>query len=281
MNKFLLLLFPVCAMIGCSQPSSDRKEKGKTEDGSPKVEEYIELNEEKKQWPLDFLMGKFDPEEHEDFIEIPEKYASRAGMFLKKEVFDAYLKMFEAAQKEGIDLVIRSATRNFDAQKRIWEEKWRGERPSAGKNARETYPDPVDRALNILLYSSMPGTSRHHWGTDIDLNSFDNYWFEHGEGLKLFLWLKENGPNFGFCRPYTALNEDRPTGYQEEKWHWSYYPLSSKLTKQAEEKLSDDMISGFLGHETATIIEVVKNYVLGIHPSCLQNQHSKRSHEQH
>ncbi|NJK84501.1 MAG: M15 family metallopeptidase [Saprospiraceae bacterium] len=52
------------------------------------------------------------------------------------------------------------------------------------KTAAATTPNPQERALKILKYSSMPGTSRHHWGTDIDLNSFSNSYFEQGEGKK-------------------------------------------------------------------------------------------------
>lgn len=278
-KNYFLLLIGICTFIACSSPSAEMEEQADAEEKKLMDSDSLKISELPGTWSLDFLMGKFDPSEHVDFIEIPEKYASRPGMYLKGKVFEAFLRMHEAAREEGIELVIRSATRNFDAQKRIWEEKWRGERPSAGKNARESYPDPVDRALNILLYSSMPGTSRHHWGTDIDLNSFDNSWFQHGEGLKLFSWLNQNAPDFGFCRPYTELNEDRPTGYQEEKWHWSYFPLSSIMTKQAGEELKDEMIAGFLGHETAQKIEVVENYVLGVHPSCLQYQPKKGENE--
>jgi LAS superfamily LD-carboxypeptidase LdcB len=111
----------------------------------------------------------------------------------------------------------------------------------------------------------MPGTSRHHWGTDIDLNSFSNKWFESGKGLKLFNWLEANAAKYGFCRPYTA---NRPHGYQEEKWHWSYSPLSVPMIKVAQQTLNDQQISGFLGSETAQQIGVVNKYILGISNSC-------------
>lgn len=220
-------------------------------------------------YSVDFLMGKYNPDTHPDFTAIDEKYASRAGMYMQKAAYNAFLDMYKAAEEEGIILTIRSAARNFEHQKRIWEEKWYGERLSAGKNAYETYSDPVDRARNILLYSAMPGTSRHHWGTDIDLNSFDNAWFEEGEGKKLYDWMLEHAPRFGFCQPYTAFNEQRKTGYQEERWHWSYHPLSVDMTMDAKTLIRDEMISGFSGAETAREIGIVENYILGIHPDCL------------
>ena len=35
-----------------------------------------------------------------------------------------------------------------------------------------------------------------------------------------------NASRYGFARPYTA---GRSGGYEEEKWHWSYLPLSRKF----------------------------------------------------
>lgn len=202
-------------------------------------------------------------------MEIPPEYADQKGRYLRKDVFEAFKRMADEASKSGIRLVIRSATRNFKAQKRIWENKWRGNvLLEGGINASTSIKNPVDRALKILEYSSMPGTSRHHWGTDIDLNSFDNEWFASGEGLKLYTWMKENAVNFGFCQPYTAKDSKRPNGYEEEKWHWTYMPVAEKITSVAEKVLTNDHISGFKGASTAVEIDVIKKYVLGIHPDC-------------
>jgi len=114
----------------------------------------------------------------------------------------------------------------------------------------------------------MPSTSRHHWGTDIDLNNFNNSYFESGEGLKVFEWLEQHAHEYGFCRPYTAKDSLRPNGYNEEKWHWSYTPLSDKFTDIAAQHLKDNMIQGFLGSQVADELDVVENYVLGINHGC-------------
>jgi len=60
----------------------------------------------------------------------------------------------------------------------------------------------------------------------------------------------------------------RPEGYNEEKWHWSYMPLSQELTDVAERYLRDQMIAGFRGSEVAPEIGVVEKYVLGINNGC-------------
>ena len=177
--------------------------------------------------------------------------------------------MYDTAKSAGIDLQIRSAARNFKYQKGIWERKWRGDtKIENGKDASVAYPKPVDRARKILLYSSMPGTSRHHWGTDIDLNQFNNEWFQKGQGAILYNWLVENAGRFGFCQPYTKKDNLRPNGYEEERWHWTYMPVAQKLTALAKDSLQNEMISGFKGAETAKDVDMLQNYVLGIHPSC-------------
>jgi len=237
----------------------------------PKVSEMKVRSEMKKDstHTIKYLTGKFIPEKHDLFIEVDTKYASRSGMLLRKEAFSSFVKMWEAAKQDSINLVIVSATRNFDYQKRIWEQKWDGSTTLSDGTKASDINDQKERALKILLYSSMPGTSRHHWGSDIDLNNFNNEWFETGVGHNIYSWLVANAPDYGFCQVYTEKGSGRPDGYEEEKWHWSYLPISKPLTNFAKEALSDDMISGFFGAAVALDIEVVNKYVLGIDPKCM------------
>lgn len=226
-------------------------------------------NIEEKEFTTAYLMGKFEPSTHPDFTTIPSKYRDEEIRYIRKDVLEAFVKMYEAAAKDGVFLKIRSATRNFDNQKRIWENKWTGKTILEDNvNAARDISDDVVRAKKILQYSSMPGTSRHHWGTDMDFNSFDNKWFESGEGLKIYQWLSTQAAQYGFCQPYTKHGTDRNTGYNEEKWHWTYMPISKQLTELAASSLTNDMISGFLGSETAKEIDVAQNYILGISPAC-------------
>lgn len=215
-----------------------------------------------------YLMGQFNPAQDERFAKIPSPYAKKE-MYMRKEALESFQAMHEAAKADGIDLLILSATRPFDVQKSIWEAKWTGKRKVDGKFLSSTVKDPKGRAVKILRWSSMPSTSRHHWGTDIDINSLEPSYFEKGQGLKEYEWLVANAPKFGFCQVYSEMGPERPYGYQEEKWHWSYLPISKELTEAYAQKITDQDIGGFLGAESAPMIEVVKKYVLGINPACL------------
>ncbi len=235
--------------------------------------QYITEKEEKitvdSTISVDYLMGKFDPKKHDAFTKVDLKYASKADFYLRKDAYSAFQKMYDAAKKEGIALKIISATRPFLYQKRIWEAKWNGTRKIDGNDISKTIKDPAKRALKILEYSSMPGTSRHHWGTDIDINALTNDYFEKGKGLKEYEWLVKNASGFGFCQPYSLKGKDRPNGYNEEKWHWSYIIFAKKLTDQYQLQMKDASISGFDGAETAPQIQVIEKYVLGINTECL------------
>jgi LAS superfamily LD-carboxypeptidase LdcB len=216
---------------------------------------------------LQYVLGKIDYSTSEKFVLIPSTHANREGMYLRKDVLEAFSKMRDAAKKDGVQLTIISAARNFNHQKRIWEAKWNGNRPVNGKNLKSDIPEPGKRAVAILKYSSMPGTSRHHWGTDIDINSLNPSYFESGKGKKEYEWLRDNAGQFGFCQVYSEKGPDRPHGYEEEKWHWSYIPIASKYTRYFERAVSQKDIVGFDGADALQFSHILK-YVSGIAPRC-------------
>ncbi|MCB9233426.1 MAG: M15 family metallopeptidase [Bacteroidia bacterium] len=214
------------------------------------------------------LLGQIDQSKDARFVRIEDQYTNKPGIYLRKETYEAFLQMHKAAQKDGIHLLIVSATRNFNYQKNIWENKWAGNWEVEGKNLATAFPDPVQRAKTILRYSAMPGTSRHHWGTDIDLNNLSNSHFTTGKGKAIYDWLQAHAADFGFCQTYTAKGDLRPDGYEEEKWHWSYTPIAKEYLKAYDQLVTAEKIKGFLGSETAEEIQVIQKYVLGINPGC-------------
>ena len=199
-----------------------------------------------------FVLGKFDYKIDSTFTKVNSEHSAKL-VYLNKTVYSAFLKMHDAAKKDSVDLTILSGTRNFNEQKAIWERKW------------NTYSNlkPFERAKKILEYSSMPSTSRHHWGTDIDINSLSNSYFSSGKGLKEYEWLTENANAFGFYQVYTEKNHLR-TGYNLEKWHWSYLPLASQYLQFYNNHIVIDDINGFKGFEVAQQLKVITAYVNGI-----------------
>lgn len=217
----------------------------------------------------DYLTGKFSAEKV--FAKVTLDDSSREH-YLRPEVKTALLKMitdFEDQKpqnyKQNIFLV--SSFRNFSHQKGIWESKYTGK-----KAMRVPIKDksPNEIVSLILEFSSAPGTSRHHWGTDFDINSLENSYFEEGgKGKILYDWMKVHAKKYGFCQPYNSLAQRGNKGYQEEKWHWSYAPISNQLTKAwADSFLKSEitLAGSFLGAEI--LADGALEYVTSISSEC-------------
>lgn len=218
---------------------------------------------------LKYLIGDIDPAKDPMFAKIPEKYLGGSRVWGHKDAVDAFVRMAEDAASNGYVLKAVSAFRSFSDQKEIWENKWSGKTLVGGKKLNVSTPDPKARALKILEFSSMPGTSRHHWGTDFDINNLNNSYFNTRDGKRIYDWLTQHAPQYGFCQVYSAKGADgRSTGYEEEKWHWSYMPVASWYLKQYPIDVGYERLTGFDGATSAKDINVIKNYVQGINPEC-------------
>ena len=142
---------------------------------------------------------------------------------------EAYLKfkqMQNDAKKEGVEIEIVSGYRSYEKQKDIWNNKY-------NKNF-ENGILGIKNINRIIQYSTLPGTSRHHWGTDIDIIDkrfvpkgdllIEKNYTENGIYSQLFYWMKKNSKKYGFYLVY----DDSPKrkGFKFEPWHYSYKPLS-------------------------------------------------------
>ncbi len=197
------------------------------------------------------------------------------GINLRKEAHDAFLEMKKAAYSAGIDIKVVSSYRNFDKQESIWERKYMRYTEDDGM-------DPLKAIDKIIEYSTIPGTSRHHWGTDIDL--IDGYRktegdvlvpekFENGGPFEDFKnWMDENSKKFDFFLVYT--NDPKRRGFKYEPWHYSYAPISIpmltayrrlnilQLLRQEEFYGSEHFTTGFIKN-------YIQNNVLDINPELL------------
>lgn len=164
-------------------------------------------------------------------IIIGKSQSNLVGDSIRLEVntYKAFKKMEAAAKRDGIYLKIVSAYRGFERQKLIWNNKYE-------KFTNDFSLEPEKAISEIIRFSTVPGTSRHHWGTDIDIidgnfpdeeNVLVSEKFEK-DGLfyKLKNWLDNNSENFGFYLTYT--NDKNRKGFEFEPWHYSYKPVSVK-----------------------------------------------------
>jgi LAS superfamily LD-carboxypeptidase LdcB len=149
------------------------------------------------------------------------------------EVAAAFLALREAAGRDGIDLLPIASFRPFENQLNIWNRKFGGEKTLFDQNGQPMDYDSLslpERVRAVLGWSGMPGATRRHWGTDIDV--FDKAAMPPGYHTKLLpeevapggvferlhAWLDEHIERYGFFRPYRVYHG----GMYPEPWHLSH-----------------------------------------------------------
>ncbi len=152
---------------------------------------------------------------------------------LERQTYAAFIKMKDAAEKDGIKIKLVSGFRDFQRQLTIWNNKYK-------KFTKEFSLDGPTAIKEIIRFSTIPGTSRHHWGTEIDVidKNFENEknlliskkYEEGGIFNSLKKWMDKNSEKFGF---YIVYNDDinRP-GFEYEPWHYTYKPVSDFYQKE-------------------------------------------------
>ena len=186
---------------------------------------------------------------------------------------NAFNKMRIAALNDGIDLKIVSGYRSFLRQQQIWNRKYK-KYQSQGLS-----PDAVfDK---IVEYSTVPGTSRHHWGTDMDIIDqgatysgdvlVPNKFHGNGPFCKMKDWMELHASSYGFELVYT-FNENR-SGFKYEPWHYSYAPLSRKLLQEYPTEndflnfLRSKEIMGMNEISDDRLLRYYKEHILGVNPT--------------
>ena len=210
-----------------------------------------------------FIYGKFQPDDHPYFVKIEDLYCDK-NSYMLEEAYEAFVSMAEAARLDSIQLKIISATRNFEYQKEIWEKKWLGQTLVDNMKLNKSLKNPLERARKILEFTAPPGFTRHHWGTDIDINSVEEEYFETDEGIKVYEWLKSNAAKYGFCQIYTEQGALRPSGFKEEKWHWSYIKIAHRIWVNQMDRYSENNLSSFKGYQYVRKLNFAKEYLSSI-----------------
>jgi len=198
---------------------------------------------------------------------------------LHSHVVAPFLKLRREALACGFDLIPASSFRDFARQLAIWNAKYSGAAPiydASGRVLEAARLAPAERVTAILQWSALPGASRHHWGTDVDLIDRNAV----GAGYRVQLtaaeftapgpfaalaqWLETNAPRFGFFRPYRGVL----SGVQPEPWHFSFAPVA----EPARRALSTGVLRAALGaaallggeHVLERLDELHARYVAGI-----------------
>jgi len=194
---------------------------------------------------------------------------------IRQEANEAFLKMKKAALEEAdINIQIVSSYRSFAHQKRIWTRKYN---TFTQQGLTET-----EAITKIIEYSTIPGTSRHHWGTDIDIIDgnaptpknvlLPENFNKNGPYCKLKEWMDQNASAYNFQLVYT--NKEGRKGFFYEPWHFSYAPLSVPYLKKyrklpVQELLKEEKLLGSEHFTEDFVQKYISNHILDINPVLL------------
>ena len=187
-------------------------------------------------------MKKVTTDERLGLSDAHVEYFDNLSVALRPATARAFMKLRQAAVRDGIDLWPVSGFRSFQRQVHIWNQKWHGQRTLLDRRGLEVKAQNLSSAQRIemiLAWSAPPGASRHHWGSDLDvydkaalkkdyqLQLTPSEYEPGGPMSMLGEWLDHHLPRFGFYRPYRI---DRG-GVQPEPWHLSHYPMAIECSK--------------------------------------------------
>lgn len=185
-------------------------------------------------------------------IELIRTFVNQLGLWEKKGINIWNKEGFDNTKKGKFKEFIKSPFRSYDYQKGLYENKMK--KPYEDKDQKD-----------VLRTRSAPGTSRHHWCSDYDLYDLENEPFREGNPLyTIYVFLSTFARYWGLVHPYTEKREHGvrppgidwyrvrkaktpgnvvlapvfdPLGYNEERWHWSYWPIGQALLELCAEDL--------------------------------------------
>ncbi len=186
------------------------------------------------------------------------------GYQLQKEAYLSLERMRKAALTKNVRIHVVSSYRSFAHQNRIWSRKYKTFKKKGYS---------IKNAVNkVKEYSAIPGTSRHHWGTDVDLTDYNKKHLKNNlqktkSQQRYEKWMDANAHKFGFYRTYTK-NPFRK-GYKYESWHYSYRKIAKPMLEEYMKLdivsiLSKEKIAGNSVFTKQFLKTYISNNVLGI-----------------
>lgn len=202
-----------------------------------------------------------------------------SDLLLHAEVLAPFTALREAAARDGLDVRPVSAFRDFERQRLIWNDKCQGRRPVLDRAGQPLEVGGLDASAvvdAVLVWSALPGASRHHWGTDLDVidaaalpqgyrvQLTPEEFAPGGPFARLDAWLARHAATFGFHRPYAV---DRG-GVQPEPWHISHAATAARALAGLSVELLADVLrdTDLQAQETvlARLPELHARYVLNV-----------------
>lgn len=145
---------------------------------------------------------------------MPQEYIKGSLTQIDKDVWPYLKAMLDDARAEGIDIGVWSPYRSYESQEQLYNAQVQREMNKG-----------LDRAAaekEAATVVARPGTSEHHTGLALDINSVQDS-FKTTDAYK---WLIENAEDYGFILRY-AGDKQEITGVISEPWHWRFVGIDT------------------------------------------------------
>lgn len=142
--------------------------------------------------------------------------------------------------------------RSFDTQTTIAS---RALNKQALFNAASTDAEIQQAIFKVMETISMPGFSRHAWGTEIDLVPPERKeWEGKGKMVPVIRFLTDEASKFGFYHPYSdqRLSTTLPH-YQNEPWHISYWSFATALQEEYMKRVTGTVLDNLIARTAKAI----------------------------
>lgn len=200
---------------GTQSGSSDVTNSSDSASSDP-TDEQLAMMAEVDKWYLKLVNP--DVSVSKDFISsverstIREKYTSGAesSKYLDKRIVEPFEQMCKAAADDGVTLISVSAYRSYNYQNTLYKNR-------VERCKREEGLDEEAAKKKAATIVAVPGTSEHHLGLAVDINSVETSF----ENTAAFRWLQKHAADYGFIMRY-AKDKQAITKIIYEPWHYRY-----------------------------------------------------------
>jgi uncharacterized repeat protein (TIGR02543 family) len=172
--------------------------------------------DETKKWYLK-LIGPYSKPLAKDY---KPSLSTVDGYPIHSKIAESYKAMKSAAAKDGVNLYIISGYRSYQRQENNFNNRY-------NLYLRQGYSKSAAYKKTASIIA-VPGTSEHHLGLAMDLNSLDQSFGNTKAGK----WLAKNSYKYGFILRYKATTTNI-TGIVYEPWHFRY--VSVRHAKKIKE----------------------------------------------
>ncbi|CAH9058932.1 hypothetical protein PSECIP111854_02302 [Pseudoalteromonas sp. CIP111854] len=200
------------------------------------------------------------------------------NIYVHKDIIDDLNMLSSAAKRDGFELRIASSYRGFERQAAIWNAKFAKQRPVYDINGQEVDLSKLDEQAKceaIMLFSALPGGSRHHFGSDLDIYAanclapnqnlqLEPWEYQLGGPFAEFSnWLDEHLQTYSFFKPYNCYQG----GVAQEPWHISH----QRVAKQLEQYQSTHNIAAALKNQEVLGKKAILSNLAMLHKRFISN----------